>query len=46
METNIPKVTNDLDCLKSLAFLVCAVMGWALTIRYQCRKYYCLVIAF
>jgi hypothetical protein len=26
LETNIPKVTNDLDSLKSLAFLVCAVM--------------------
>jgi hypothetical protein len=27
LDTNIPKVTNDLDCLKSLAFLVCAVIG-------------------
>jgi hypothetical protein len=26
-DTNIPKVTNDLDCLKSLAFLVCAVIS-------------------
>jgi hypothetical protein len=29
LETNIPKVTNDLDCLKSLAFLVCAVSSCA-----------------
>jgi predicted metal-binding transcription factor (methanogenesis marker protein 9) len=29
LDTNIPKVTNDLDCLKSLAFLVCAVSSCA-----------------
>jgi hypothetical protein len=28
LETNIPKETNDLDCLKSLAFLVCAVSSF------------------
>jgi hypothetical protein len=33
VETNIPKETNDLGCLESLAFLVCAVTGLVVTFK-------------